>query len=138
MNAPRGAARVGHLEDLELPEQLAILGFRQWCLAGPEALSRHFSPQASDQLAAFCQLCRDAARRPLARHGTECRCLGADESALATLLACARTDDRDDALMLAMLLVRGDHAPALVAAARSASLALCRQCLHDRGGATLH
>ena len=138
MTAPRGAATVGRIEDLDLPEQLAIHGFRQWCTAGPDGLSRHLDPAARDELALFCSLCLQAARRPLSPHGLQCRCLGADESALATLLNCARSGDSEDALMLAMLIVRADHAPALVSAARATALALCRQCLHDRRGATLH
>lgn len=133
-----GAAPVGHLDDLAAPERLAILGFRRWCDAGPDGLRAILDPGATQPLCDLCGLCTLAARRPLMRHGEDCPCLGADESAIATLIAQAAGGDRDDALMLAMTMVRADRAPALVAAAQATGLALRRLVLRNTAGRVLH
>jgi hypothetical protein len=138
MSHAPGAAPVGHLDDLAAPERLAVLGFRRWCDTGPAGVETLLDPGTQAPFNRLCGLCTTAARRPLMRHGQDCPCLGADECALATLILSATSGEREDALMLAMTMVRADRAPAVVAAAEATGLALRRLCLRSERNRTLH
>lgn len=63
------------------------------------------------------------------RHSVQCKCLGADESCFANFIATAATGDRDDAMLIATLLVRPDVAPLITALATDFGLALVRMNL---------
>lgn len=122
----RGAAAVGHLADLPALEASAVHCLRLWSDAaeGRAALSEERSTELLRQI---CGLCASYGRRPLMRHGLGCACLGADEACFAHMVAAAATGAREDALMLAALIVRPDLAPALVALSEQLGLALNRR-----------
>ena len=120
----RGAAPVGHVGHLQPAEQLAV-GLLRARTDGPEALAEIeavirpvLGPERTehlfDALAQLCQLCEQHGRRPLLCHGCACSCLGADESCFANFIACASDGQREDAMLMATLLVRPDYAPYLV------------------------
>jgi hypothetical protein len=135
---------VGHLSDLDPVSQLAVLSLRLWCDRGPAALARDFALAgdaggAAEAFSRFCTHCTTAARRPLMRHGAGCPCLGADEAALAEVLRLAAECEREDALMLAMVMLRTEAAPEGVALAQQAGLMLRRMILRaGAAGATVH
>lgn len=70
-------------------------------------------------------------RRPLVRHKPDCICVGTDERCFAHFIETAATGQREDALLLASLMVREDAAPLVVAHAQRLGLALMRM---DMGG----
>ncbi|AAV94095.1 hypothetical protein KQ247_12625 [Ruegeria pomeroyi] len=122
----RGGAAVGHLADLPTLEASAVHCLRLWSDAteGRAALPEGRSAELLKQI---CGLCASYGRRPLMRHGLGCACLGADEACFAHMVAAAATGAREDALMLAALIVRPDLAPALVALSEQLGLALHRR-----------
>jgi hypothetical protein len=137
-----GAMAVGHLAELDPASQLAVVALRLWCDRGAEALARDLSvagdtgPAAAAAFARFCAHCLGAARRPLMRHGTGCPCLGADEAALVAFLRMAAEGEREEAMMMGMVMLRADAVPEAVALAQQAGLALRRLIL--RGSRVLH
>lgn len=143
---PAGGAPVGRLDALPPLEGLSVRALRRWCDGGPAALAEDLAeslgtPRASDRAAqafdALCRHCLGGGRRPLMRHGGNCLCLGADEAAFALLVRTATEGEREDALMLALCMVRPDLAPALVQLAQQAGLAL-RCALAAPRPSTLH
>ena len=74
----------------------------------------------------LCSLCAHHGRRPLVRHGLGCSCLGADENCFAQMVAAASEGAREDAMMMASLIVRPDFAPALASLSEELGLALRR------------
>ena len=136
---PRGAAAVGRLTDLDPIEAGAVL-YMRLCWDNPDALaalSRDFVPllgPSSGDLAArgfhqLSSLCQSHARRPLCPHSLNCACLGGDEACFARLIASAAEGAREEALMMALLLVRADFAPMVTGLAQEAGLALRRMSL---------
>ncbi len=136
---PCGAASVGRLIDLDPVEAGAVLYLRL-CWDNPDALTAltdDFAPllgTSAGALAArsFVQLatlCQSHGRRALCAHALTCACLGGDEACFARLVADAASGAREDALMMAMLLVRADFAPMVTGLAQDAGLALQRMAL---------
>ncbi len=82
--------------------------------------------EALEALEQICDLCGRYARRPLMRHQVNCKCLGADEACFANFVAFATEGAREDAMLIATLLVRPDLAPCLVGLAQNLGLALKR------------
>lgn len=131
---PRGAAPVGQLSELDAFECAAVLYLRLWCdgIAAQEQVSADFARvlgcprgrNAARSLGHLCQLCARYGRRPMIHHQVGCACLGGDESCFAQLVAAAADGQRDDAMMMAALIVRADVASSLVAFAESYGLAL--------------
>jgi len=134
-----GAAAVGHISDLEPLEGFAVLYLRLWCDSpttqeqvwndfagrlGPAA-----GREAVRALEDLCSLCARHGRRALIRHQLTCQCLGADEACFANLVAHAVDGEREDALLIATLLVRPDVSPLLASAAQTFGLALKRMAL---------
>lgn len=135
----RGGAPVGRVADLDAVEAAAVIYFRLWC-EGPCArgrveedfctrLGQTHGQSALSALGSMMELCARHGRRPLMRHGVSCTCLGADEACFATFIAQAATGAREDALMMAMLMVRPDMAPMLTGMAAQFGLALGRMQL---------
>ncbi|MEO1470489.1 MAG: hypothetical protein AAFV86_15685 [Pseudomonadota bacterium] len=153
METARGAAPVGRLEDLGAVEATAVLYLRLWC-SGPDAQGIVWNDFAATfggregrvRLHGFeclVTMLVEQARRPLMRHDPGCRCLGADESAFATLIGSALDGDRAEAAAMAALLVRATAAPAIAEQARLAGLAVAdvaRRLVrtHDREAAATH
>lgn len=144
----RGAAPVGQIADLPPLEAAAVACLRLWC-AGAEtqqqvwndfaaALGAPAGRSAVGALEDLCDICVRHGRRALMRHQPSCMCLGADEACFANLVASAAEGRREDALLIAILLVRPDVSPQLAAAAQTFGLALKRMALRaNRGVATV-
>lgn len=135
-NHNRGGAPVGFITELDSIEAASVIYLRLWS-DGPDAQAQVSSDFASglgpDQgrkaLKSFgdlCALCARHGRRPLLRHSLECKCLGADESCFANFIATAATGDREDAMLIATLLVRPDVAPLITSLANDVGLAFMR------------
>ncbi len=132
----RGGAAVGRLTDLDPVEAGAVLYLRLWS-DGPNgradaasdfdiALGQDHGRAAMLTLDRLCSLCTSHGRRPLIRHGLGCTCLGADENCFAQMIAAAAEGAREDAMMMASLIVRPDFAPALASLSEELGLALRR------------
>ena len=135
----RGAAPVGHLSDLNPASAAAVLYFRLWQTGsttrakvgddfiaglGPNAGQRAF-----DTFAELCDMLARYGRRPFVAHSIGCKCLGGDEACLAHFIDCAATGDREEAMLIATLMVRVDITPMLVAHAANVGLAIKRMGL---------
>ena len=66
------------------------------------------------------------ARRPLMRHAPGCPCAGADECVFARFVALAAEGAREDAILIAALIVRTDIALTLAIRAETVGLRLMR------------
>lgn len=135
----RGAAPVGHLTELSALEAASVIYLRLWC-EGPDRQQEVWSDfhttldtaQADETSRSFhelCSLCCQHGRRPLMRHSVECKCLGADESCFANFVATAAEGDREDAMLMAMLMVRPDMAHIVTSLATQVGLAMKRMHL---------
>ncbi len=158
MSAPssRGGATVGRLSDLGPIEAGAVMYLRLWGdgengRAGAAsdfeiALGADCGRSAMLTLDRLCSLCANYGRRPLIRHGLGCSCLGADENCFAQMIASASEGAREDAMMMASLIVRPDFAPALASLSEELGLALRRMTVaiplpttgHETPSAVLH
>ncbi len=133
---PRGGAAVGRLADLNPIEAGAVMYLRLWGEGAggrADAASDFDIALGADQgraammtLERLCALCAQHGRRPLIRHGLGCACLGADENCFAQMIAAAADGQREDAMMMASLIVRPDFAPALTSLSEQLGLALRR------------
>ena len=145
----RGGAPVGYLEELPDIESSAVLYLRLWS-DGREARAQVWNDfaitlgqtQGRVALKSFERLFSLAAqhgRRPLMRHDVTCRCLGADEAAFANFVGAAAAGDREDAMLIATLLVRSDMASTITDLAEQFGFALRRILLRaNRQGPTAH
>ena len=88
------------------------------------ALGLDYGAAASDAWETLMELFADHCRRPLMRHAVTCTCLGADESCFAKFIAAAAEGAREDAMLMATLIVRADMAPVLTSLACECGLAL--------------
>jgi len=138
--AIRGSAPVGAMDDLDPVRRAAVVALRRWC-DGPAAradvcneAAAALGPSRGRQwLAAFEQmlaLIGAFARRPVVHHSAGCPCVGADESALAEMIAAAAACEREDAMLIGMVLVRPDMAPALANQAATVGHGLARMARH--------
>lgn len=150
----RGATPVGEIDGLPPVELATVVCLRLWC-DGTEArdglrreaarsLGPGFGPEWTEALGNFLDVMLHFGRRPILRHAIGCRCLGADESAVATMVAAATAGEREDAMLIGMLLVRPDMAPSLASLAETVGLGLKRMSVPaprapaGASGATLH
>lgn len=135
----RGGAPVGFIDDLDSIETASVIYFRLWS-DGPEAQAQVWSDlatglgvehgrQALQSFEMLCSLCARHGRRPLMRHSIHCKFIGADESCFASFIATAATGQREDAMLIATLLVRPDVAPLVSSLAADFGLALARMRL---------
>lgn len=142
MTAPvsfRGAAPVGHMTELGPVEAGAILYLRLWS-DGPDAQTQVWNDFATalgpvqgrkvlKSFEALCALCARHGRRPLIRHNVTCNCVGADESCFANFIGYASEGAREDAMLIAVNIVRPDVAGTLVGLAEDFGFALKRMGL---------
>ena len=130
----RGGATVGSINDLDAVAAASVIYLRMWC-DGPEnqhnvqndfasTLGLDRGQQALESFSELCNLCARHGRRPLMRHAINCKCLGADEACFANFIATAADGARDDAMLIATLLVRPDVAPVIASLAMDFGLAL--------------
>lgn len=132
----RGGATVGRLADLTPVEAGAVFYLRLWADGASGranaasdfdiALGADHGQAAMLTLDRLCSLCANHGRRPLVRHGLGCACLGADENCFAQMIAAASEGAREDAMMMASLIVRPDFAPALASLSEELGMALRR------------
>lgn len=129
----RASAPVGRVTDLDAIEAASVRYLRLWSERSG-ALAEDFTsgagadcgPRALEAFDQLCRLCAQHGRRPLMRHAVDCQCLGADEACFATFIATAAQGAREDAMLIAILLVRVDVAPLIVSCAADFGLALKR------------
>lgn len=142
MSAPvniRGGAPVGFITELDGIEAASVIYLRLWSDGQDaqaqvrddfiNALGHHQGNKAVMSFEQICTLCSRHGRRPLMRHSLNCKCLGADESCFANFIATASEGAREDAMLIATLLVRPDVAPLLAACAFDFGVALKRMRL---------
>lgn len=137
--AKRGSAPVGFITELDGIEAASVIYLRLWCdgLDSRASVWNDFvsslgvdqGRKALNSFEDLCSLCTKHGRRPLMRHSVNCKCLGSDESCFANFIATAATGDRDDAMLIATLLVRPDVAPLITSLAANFGLALKRMNL---------
>lgn len=143
-NPPRGGTAVGQLDHLGPVEAAAILCLRLCAGAQDamdavqmhcvQALGAEAGGRAAEAIANVLGLLRDHGRRPLAWHAPGCKCVGADEACIAQMVGAACDGDMEDAMLMAVLIVRPDVAPLLTAEAQRLGFALRRIGLRDRFG----
>ena len=135
----RGGAPVGFITELGSIEAASVIYLRLWC-NGPNSqtdvlkdfVSSLGASQGERAINAFeelCRLCAQYGRRPLMRHTVNCKCLGADEACFANFISAATDGNRNDAMLIATLLVRPDVAPLITELAANFGLALRRMNL---------
>lgn len=131
-----GAAAVGRLSELPPLERQVIRCLRFWC-AGPAGqgalgreLARRLGPSAAervaDGLAELLHVTASHARRPLMGHALDCPCAGGDECVFARFVALAAEGAREEAVLMASLIVRPDLALCLAQLAEDVGLGLMR------------
>lgn len=151
MVTPRGGQAVGHLAELDGLEAAAVNSLRRW-YDGPDTRAELCADilgalgergiATLEAMDALFGLCAKYARRPMMRHHLECTCFGGDEACFASLMAFAAEGARDDAMLLAVHMVRADQATMLVGLAETVALSL-RAASGERvvcrpSGAVLH
>lgn len=140
-NPHRGGAPVGYLAELPEVEERAVMCLRRWhtdawerrrvCSDFGQFLGNEQGLSAVESLEQICELCTRYGRRPLMRHQVDCKCLGADEACFANFIGAAADGEREDAMLMATLLIRHDFAPSLVGLAENLGLALKRISARD-------
>jgi hypothetical protein len=131
-----GGAPVARLDGLPPLERRVIRCLRIWC-AGPDGeravrweIARDGEAAECDRLARsfaeLLQITAGNARRPLYGHALDCPCAGSDECIFARFVALAAEGAREEAVLIAALLVRADVAICLTAAAEAVGLGLMR------------
>lgn len=131
-----GGAPIARLDGLPPLERQVIGCLRLWC-AGPEgeravhwALAADGDAEAAARLARqFGELLRLAAgtaRRPLLGHAVDCPCAGSDECVFARFVSLAAEGAREEAVLIASLIVRADVAMCLTSLAEEVGLGLMR------------
>lgn len=129
-----GAAPVGSLPDMAPHDVNFIIAFRLWNngVDGQSMLWNLVASQLGPNRArgtlrnfeSLMRLCHSHGRRPLMHHAVTCRCAGSDECCLANFINVAATGAREDALMIAMTILRADMAPCALAMAQQIGLAM--------------
>ena len=123
----KGGSPVAVLSDLSWEEHLVIYYFR-CCFDGSEALlevHEEFRFYLGIEIAnktiralqfLFSKL-QNNGRRRLVRHDLNCKCVGADENCFAQLVTRSTYTDKNDAILIGILLTDANLAPELVYAA---------------------
>ena len=131
-----GAKAVATLDITPEPGRAAIRLLRMACesplsrAAAFEDLALALGPLGADaamtRFDALLDLMLRHGRRALMRHGTSCSCVGSDEAVFAHFVTTAARGEREDAVLIATLLVRADVALPLADLARDLGLSLMR------------
>lgn len=137
--ALRGGFAVGQIGDLGPVEAGAVLYIRLWCEGSCSrarlcadfhtSLGAEAGQRAVRCIDEICGMLLRHGRRPLMRHHLACTCVGADEACFANFIAAASEGDREDAALIATLLVRADLALCLMNHAQTVGLALRQMAL---------
>ena len=130
-----GGTPVARLDGLPPLERRVIRCLRLWCAGaeGERAVRCEIArddADAGDRLArSFGELIRVTAgnaRRPLLGHALECPCAGSDECIFARFVALAAEGSREEAILIAALMVRPELAIYLASVAEEVGLGLMR------------
>ena len=136
MSVERGAAPVARLETLPPFEAWLICAMRLWqaeeegrnhVIADMQGRMGASARNAARLMEEFMDMLGTHVRRPIMYHGLNCACVGADEAVVANFVSCATDGAREDAMLIATLLVRPDIAPLAVSLAQQLGLALRRR-----------
>ena len=110
-----GGAPVGRMDQLDLEEYTIIIFLRRWCdgeiirtqLQKELIINLGYATgnQTFEYFKDLCELIFNHGRRALIRHKTNCICVGADESCFAQLILRAANNYKEDATLIALLLV---------------------------------
>ncbi len=110
-----GGAPVGKMQLLDLEEFTIISFLRRWCDGGIARtqlqkelvinLGYAKGAQFFQSFKSLCEIIFYHGRRTLVRHQTDCSCVGADESCFAQLILRAGNNYKEDAILIALLLV---------------------------------
>ena len=126
---PEGSAPVGCIDELTPAEGWWVRAFRHWNgearLLSEDMTGRFGAARAERILSRFGELMEIVSlysRRPLAIQRTDCGRLSSDEAVLALLCTTATHGAREDAMMIACLMVRPDVAPIAVSLAQGLGL----------------
>ena len=134
-----GELPVAAMDGMQPLAVLLIAALRAWNRGGAGAAlvalrARMSEGQATSAMAAMCDLAGvlgTARRRPLACHAPDCPCVGADEATFARFVQEAALGEREDALLLASLVVEAHAITRLADAAQRFGLHLHRATLCD-------
>lgn len=130
-----GGAAVGRLAELPPLERRVVRCVRLWsggppgkAALGEELAARHGRGAAglAGALDDLLETTVRYARRPLMGHALDCPCAGSDECVFARFVALAAEGAREEAVLIAALIVRADIALGLTALAESVGLGLMR------------
>ncbi|HVH02878.1 MAG TPA: hypothetical protein VM891_08050 [Amaricoccus sp.] len=127
-----GGAPVARLDGLPPLERRVIRCLRLW-YAGPEGepavrweIGRDGAGELARRFGELLDLTAGSARRPLLGHALDCPCAGSDECIFARFVALAAEGSREEAMLMAALIVRVDVAMCLTAIAEEVGLGLMR------------
>ena len=123
----KGGSPVAIMSDLSWEEHLAIYYFR-CCFVGSEALLEiheefrfYLGTETANKTIGALQFLfaklQNGGRRRLVSHDLNCKCVGADENCFAQLVTRSTYTDKNDAILIGILLTDADLAPELVYAA---------------------
>lgn len=131
-----GAAPVARVADLAPLERRVVLYARLWtdgrsgqAEVWRDLLETHGPAGAASVAGQLDALLREVlafARRPMQRHAPACPCAGGDECVLARFVALAAEGAREDAILMASLMVRADMSMMLASIAEELGLSLMR------------
>lgn len=133
---PPGAAPVSRLSDLTPLEQRVVIYTRLWSdgRRGQAEVWRDLTERHGPAPARFATKNLETllteivahGRRPMQRHAPHCPCVGGDECVLARFVALAAEGAREDAILMATLMVRADLSFGLARVAEELGLTLSR------------
>ena len=110
-----GGAPIGLMQHLSAEEYLAITFLRRWCGTNIEkydleqdlilALGFSLGKETIQRFDLLCEILLCFGRRPLIRYRNHCECFGADEGCFAQLLTRAVFEEKEETMLMALLLV---------------------------------
>lgn len=112
---PAGAATVGDFSALPPEERFLVSLFRGDSMARSDSDIARVAGQLLAML-------HSHGRRPLVNHSAGCGCVGADEAVFVQFVGLAAEGQREDATLMALLMVRAEVAPLAVSLAEQLGL----------------
>ena len=134
MGIENGAVAVARLQALPEDERRLIRCLRLWSDGRSDEIAADLAETLgvaraavwTERLQDLVLLMARTARRPLLSHALDCDCVGSDEAVFAHFVGLAARGDREDAMLVAVLLVRADAAPLVVSLAETVGRPLLR------------
>lgn len=124
------------LRELSRTERDVIAILRRWRLGSKDQaefralLNQHLGSvharQTQDALEMLLTTCQQTARHSLSVQPPDCETVSFDEVNLAKMVVCAAQNRREDAMMIACMMLRPDASPLAVASAQALGLGLAR------------